>query len=76
MAIAETETTIRIVLNNEEISVVQGRTVDALMKQLSLNDAERVAVAVNDTVIRRSDWSTHQLNDNDRVLMIAPIQGG
>jgi len=67
---------IQLVLNDDKISLDQGRTVDDLLKQLSIDEVERIAVAVNDTVIRRSDWSNHQLNENDRVLMIAPIQGG
>ncbi|MES9902964.1 MAG: sulfur carrier protein ThiS [Sedimenticola sp.] len=67
---------IKIQLNDDEISLDQGHTVDALLRQLSMEGAERIAVAVNDTVVRRSDWSTHKLNSNDRVVMIAPIQGG
>ena len=76
MSGVKTENRIRILLNDEEISVLQGHTVDALLQELSLDDLQRVAVAVNDTVVSRCDWSTHQLSDNDRVLMIAPIQGG
>ncbi|MCB1870980.1 MAG: sulfur carrier protein ThiS [Gammaproteobacteria bacterium] len=67
----------RILLNDEEISLDRGSaTVEALLKQLSINDLERIAVAVNDNVLRRSDWASYQLEENDRVLMIAPIQGG
>ncbi|MCP5448477.1 MAG: sulfur carrier protein ThiS [Chromatiaceae bacterium] len=67
----------RILLNDEEISLNRGgATVEALLKQLSINDLERIAVAVNDNVLRRSDWASYQLEENDRVLMIAPIQGG
>ncbi|MCB1830963.1 MAG: sulfur carrier protein ThiS [Gammaproteobacteria bacterium] len=67
----------RILLNDEEISLDRGgATVEALLKQLSINDLERIAVAVNDNVLRRSDWASYQLEENDRVLMIAPIQGG
>jgi sulfur carrier protein len=76
MVALEREKMIRIVINDDEISLQQGGTVDSLLRQLSIEGVERLAVAVNDTVIRRSDWSSYQLNDNDRVLMIAPIQGG
>lgn len=67
---------IRILLNDKEVSLERGRTVEDLLKQLSVDDLERIAVAVNDSVVRRSDWSSYRLGDNDRVLMIAPIQGG
>ncbi|MCB1751402.1 MAG: sulfur carrier protein ThiS [Gammaproteobacteria bacterium] len=67
---------IRIILNDDEITLDQGDTVDALLQQLSMDHPERIAIAVNDSVVRRSDWSSYRLNDNDRVLMIAPVQGG
>lgn len=67
---------IRIILNSEELSLEQGQTVAALLKQLSMDQVERIAVAVNDAVVHRSDWPDHELRDNDRVLLIAPIQGG
>ena len=38
-------------------------------------EAEGIAVAVNDNVVRRSDWSSYRLNDKDRVLMIATDSG-
>ena len=76
MVAVERKQLIRIVINDDEISLEQGGTVDSLLRQLSIEGVERLAVAVNDTVIRRSDWSSYQLSDNDRVLMIAPIQGG
>ncbi len=76
MLAVEREEMIRIVLNDDELVLDQDCTVDALLKQLSMAEAERIAVAVNDNVVRRSDWSSYRLNDKDRVLMIAPIQGG
>ncbi|MCB1859109.1 MAG: sulfur carrier protein ThiS [Gammaproteobacteria bacterium] len=67
---------VKIILNNEEMSIKVGRTVEALLKQLEMDRSERIAIAVNDQVVSRSDWPNHQLRDNDRVLVIAPIQGG
>lgn len=67
---------IRIQVNEDEISLENGDTIDALLKQLAVDDTGRIAIAVNDMVIRRAEWSSHPLNDHDRVLMIAPIQGG
>lgn len=67
---------IKIVLNDEELALENERTLDALLKQLDMGQTERIAVAVNDTVVRRADWPSHELSDNDRVLLIAPIQGG
>ncbi|MCB1761157.1 MAG: sulfur carrier protein ThiS [Gammaproteobacteria bacterium] len=66
----------RILLNDDEFSLERGETLVALLEQLAMRDAERIAIAVNDRVVRRGDWPDHRLNDNDRVLLIAPIQGG
>lgn len=35
-----------------------------------------VAVAVNDTVVRRADWATHPLAEGDRVEIVRPLRGG
>ena len=67
---------IHILVNDDETMLEQGCTLDGLLRQMSMDQLERIAIAVNDTVIRRSDWACHQLNENDRVLVIAPIQGG
>ncbi len=67
---------INIVLNDDAVALTQGNTIDALLTQASIERSERIAIAVNDTVISRSDWPEHKLNENDQVLMIAPIQGG
>ena len=66
----------RILLNEDEFSLDQGETLYALVEQLAMQEAERIAIAVNDRVVSRSDWPSHKLSDNDRVLLIAPIQGG
>lgn len=35
-----------------------------------------IAVAVNTTVIPKSDWNSYHLNPNDEVLIISATQGG
>lgn len=67
---------INIILNEEFIPVAKGCTVDRLMEQLSIKDLNRVAVAVNELVVVRSNWTNHQLYDKDQVMMFAPISGG
>lgn len=67
---------ISIMVNDESLSLVDGCTVDALIKHLSVKDKNRIAVAVNDQVVVRSNWSKYKLSDKDKVMMFAPIQGG
>jgi sulfur carrier protein len=35
-----------------------------------------LAVAVNDTVVPRTDWATHAVQPQDRILLIRATQGG
>jgi sulfur carrier protein len=35
-----------------------------------------LAVAVNDTVVPRTDWATHAVQPHDRILLIRATQGG
>jgi len=35
-----------------------------------------IAIAVNNSIIKKSDWSNHKLSENDNVLIIKSTQGG
>jgi sulfur carrier protein len=35
-----------------------------------------IAVAINNTVIPKSDWNSHNLNETDDILIISATQGG
>ena len=66
----------RVYVNDEDIEIEEGATVSSLLGKMALEARSGVAVAVNDEVISRSDWSRQSLAVGDRVLLIAPIQGG
>lgn len=63
-----------IFVNDEETRVDPDATLESLLA--SLTGGRSVAVAVNDTVIRQDAWSGYRLQEQDRVLVIAPVQGG
>ncbi|NIL99508.1 MAG: sulfur carrier protein ThiS [Acidobacteria bacterium] len=66
----------RIRLNGEPFETGAATLVD-LLRQLELGEtAGGVAVAVNGTVIPRSDWSGHVLQVGDRVELVGAVQGG
>jgi sulfur carrier protein len=35
-----------------------------------------IAFAINNTVIPKSNWNTHQVKENDKILIISATQGG
>jgi sulfur carrier protein len=56
-------------------------TADALSIQALLDieipkKQNGIAVAINNTVIPKSNWNSHNLNETDDILIISATQGG
>lgn len=60
---------------NGEAREVQAETVAALLEELAY-DPSFLAVALNQAVVRRREWSETQLAAGDRVEILTPRQGG
>ena len=51
--------------------------VNDLIARLNLPaDGRGIAIAVNDTVVSKSRWAEHKLNDGDRIEIVRATQGG
>jgi len=59
-----------ILLNGQKHKVKDGTTIKELV-----GDRTHVAVALNETVIRRDQWE-QILHENDQVELVTPFQGG
>jgi len=59
-----------ILLNGEKQEVKEAMTVKELVGAHTY-----VAVALNETVLRRDQWE-RPLQENDRIELVAPFQGG
>ena len=68
-------TSINIFLNGEPREVPNEIDLDALLDLLSLHK-QRVAIEVNDSVVRRSNWPTKMLCDDDKVEIVHFVGGG
>lgn len=67
----------QLIVNGSETPHREGETLDALLRRLALDPAQRgIAVAVNDEVVPRSGWATRALEPGDRVEVIHAVQGG
>ncbi|SHK55395.1 sulfur carrier protein ThiS [Rhodothermus profundi] len=75
---AETTQTLAIVLNGEPYEVPVGTTVAELLRQLDIDPeaARGIAVAVNEEVVRRTQWAEVRLQPGDRVEVVTARQGG
>lgn len=65
----------RIFVNGTAMTLENPTSISAL---LTLNgyDGKLVAVAVNDDFLPKSGYSDYIINDNDRIEIVAPMQGG
>lgn len=67
----------KLKVNGTPKEVEADTTLAALLNVLGLgNDAKGIAVALNDTVVNKSDWAGTTLRDGDTIEVIRAVQGG
>jgi len=66
---------LRVYLNGESKDLVESSTLLDLVNELHL-PSTRIAIELNRTVVRRRDWETTALNENDRVEIVHFVGGG
>ena len=63
------------VIVNGDLVTIAAQPLDEALKSLGY-ECRKVVVAVNETFVPRTDWSTHKLQSNDRIEVLSAIQGG
>jgi thiamine biosynthesis protein ThiS len=66
---------LRIVVNGESREFNEGVTLSVLIDLLEL-PTQRIAVELNRQVVRRVDWSTTVLKNDDRLEVVHFVGGG
>jgi len=64
----------KITINGKE-KTTQSKTVQNLLDELEIND-KVMAAAVNMDVVKKENWSTFKLNENDKVEFLEFVGGG
>jgi len=64
-----------ISVNDETLPFTPAMTLSVLIHQLD-RDQPGTALAVNQTIIPRAQWETHQVQDGDAILLFQAIAGG
>jgi sulfur carrier protein len=64
-----------VTINGETGELPDGARVDAVVARLGRGQ-KGIAVAVNDSVVPRSRWSSVELAEGDRVEVLTATQGG
>ena len=65
----------RLIVNGENLDVSNVETLQDLLKELQIEPG-RVAVEVNVSIVKKSDYSTFKLNEGDKVEIVNFIGGG
>ncbi|POP52648.1 sulfur carrier protein ThiS [Zhongshania marina] len=66
---------ITVSVNNERKECSHEQPLSLLLSQWNF-DAEKVAIAVNEDFVPRSQYEHYCLEDGDKVDVLAPVQGG
>jgi sulfur carrier protein len=61
-------------VNGEDQTFVV-ESVEELLRRLSI-EPRGVAVAINGDVVRRSEWSTTDIEDNNAIEIVTAVAGG
>lgn len=66
----------QITVNNDNVVLPEQCSIDGLFNQVNNIPTEGIAIAVNQEVIPKGNWSKHILQENDSILIIQATQGG
>lgn len=66
---------ITVSINNEKKHVAEGTSITQML-QLCGFDKNKIAVAVNAEFVSRAEYAEYLLENNDKVDVLAPVQGG
>ena len=65
-----------VFVNQIALTLEQNSTLIQLLELNQLSNKKGIAVAVNNVVISKQQWSMYTLNENDKVTIITATQGG
>ncbi|RAW94586.1 MULTISPECIES: sulfur carrier protein ThiS [unclassified Photorhabdus] len=65
----------KITVNDQPMELMAPLAIQQLLEQLERTQPG-MALAINQIIIPRSEWNTHQINDGDDILLFQAIAGG
>ena len=66
---------IKIKLNSEDKEIEENCSINDFLQKNGLNNSN-LAIAVNDSVIPKSEWNTKIIANGDKILLIKAAYGG
>jgi sulfur carrier protein len=65
-----------VFVNNQDHALAEGSNLLSALEQNGITSQKGIAVAVNNKVIPKAEWTTRILNENDKITIIKATQGG
>ncbi len=65
----------KIFVNEQAVEITENSNIEQLLTQLD-SPLKGSAVAVNQSIISRSNWSDYKLNEADQISLFQAIAGG
>ncbi len=66
----------QITINNSQTIVDEATSLATVVLTHSGENTKGIAVAINQTVVPKSEWESTILNQNDTIIIIKATQGG
>lgn len=66
----------QVYFNEKEIDITPQSNLFSMLEKNGFSTQKGIAVAVQNSVIPRSEWETYLLQENDRILVITATKGG
>ena len=66
---------ITIKVNKEQKEIPTNASVQQMLTHLEIAE-NGIAVAINETIVTKKEWSTTGIKNNDNILIIKATQGG
>ena len=64
-----------IKVNNENQEISENTSIEQLVEELKIS-TNGIAIAINNTVVKKSEWNSTIIKNNDDILIIKSTQGG
>lgn len=63
-------------VNNKLLELSDDSTVSSALQTVGINSFNGVAIAVNNQILKKQEWNSHQLKPQDVIVLIRASQGG
>jgi sulfur carrier protein len=64
-----------IIVNGKDLKVKENITITELLEELKIKD-KVMAVAINMEIVKKDNWQTHKIKQNDKLELLHFVGGG